>query len=335
MLGSGLAVLGFTSPDTAAAATAGQLLNVSFDISRELFVELNAAFVAAWEAKTGQQVRIQQSHGGSSRQARAVIDGLRADVVTLNQAIDLDALASRGVIEANWRELWPHQSTPYGSTIVFLVRRGNPKVIRDWEDLIQPGVSMVVPNPKTSGNGRYSYLAAYAYARQYLKRDEAGARDFVQSIFARVPVMDTGGRGATTTFIERGIGDVLLTFEAEVFLAFRELGENVAVEVVRPSLSIQADMPVALVPRVLRRNGSEVLARGYLDFLYSEAGQEIVARQGFRPRHPEVLKRHSDRFGGITLFQPEDTFGPWADIQAAHFAEGGQFDQIMRKLNQR
>lgn len=309
-----------------------ELLNVSFDISRELYAELNAAFAAEWKSRTGESVVVRQSHAGSSKQARAVMDGLEADVVTLNQATDLDVMASRGVVAADWRKQFPGNASPYVSTIVFLVRPGNPKQIRDWSDLVRPQVAVVLPNPKTSGNGRYSYLAAYAFARHRLGHDEAKAVQFLTSLLRNVPVLDTGGRAATTTFAQRGIGDVLLTFEAEAHLTARELGTQ-GFEVVRPNYNIEAEMPVALVERVVRKKGSEKTARAYLDFLYSDAAQEIIARNGFRPRSPAVLARHAAAFGEHSLFHVETTLGSWTELHQRHFADGGTFDQISQNLH--
>lgn len=309
---------------------AAPLLNVSFDISRELFTDLNTAFEASWKSNQtnrGPAPQIRQSHAGSSKQARAVIDGLDADVVTLNQATDMDAIAARGLIDREWRSKYPNQSAPYSSTIVFLVRKGNPKNLKDWEDLVRPGISVVVPNPKTSGNGRYSYLAAYAYARLRLGQTEDNAKTFVATLFRNAPVLDSGGRGATTTFAQRSIGDALLTFEAEAHLAVKELGSS-EIEIVRPSYSVDAEMPVALVEKVTRKKGNETLARAYLDFLYSDAAQEIIAQHHFRPSNPVILARHASRFGETTLFKVEEVFGPWAEVQKTHFADGGVFDQI-------
>lgn len=326
-----LAVLGLVATLIAGpAARAAELLNVSFDIARELYSDVNTAFRAQWKASTGEDLEIRQSHGGSSKQARAVLDGLAADVVTLNQAIDLDALAARSLVSPQWRTQWPHGGAPYASTIVFLVRRGNPRNLRDWPDLVKPGISVVVPNPKTSGNGRYSYLAAYAHALKREGRDEAGAREFVAALFRNVPILDTGGRAATTTFVQREIGDVLLTFEAEALLTLKELGSE-KIEVVRPPFSVDAEMPVAIVERQAQRKGNLDRARAYLQFLYSEPGQEIIARHGFRPRLDSVLARHAAAFGSLQLFRVEETLGPWAEVQKAHFAEGGHFDRIYER----
>jgi sulfate transport system substrate-binding protein len=311
-----------------------RLLNASFDISRELFQAYNPVFAAHWQAQTGETVTFSQSHAGSSKQARAVIDGLAADVITFNQVTDVDQVAARGLVAKDWRTRFPHQSSPFTSTIVFLVRKGNPKAIRDWDDLARPGVSVIVPNPKTSGNGRYSYLAAYAHAlKQNGGRAEA-AREFVGRLFRNVPVLDTGGRGATTTFVQRGIGDVLLTFEAEVFLTLQELGRTVAgqpFEVVAPSYSVEAELPVAVVEKVAQRRGTTKQARAYLEYLSSDAGQEVAAKNYFRPRSAAVARKFSGQFAQLTLFRVDDVFGSWAEAQKTHFAEDGVFDQIYRK----
>ncbi len=304
------------------------LLNVSFDVSRKLFQEINPAFVAHWKAQSGEQIEIKQSHGGSSKQARAVIDGLKADVVTLNQATDINSIAERGkLLPQNWQSLLPNNSAPYSSPILFLVRKGNPKGIKDWDDLVKPGISVVVPNPKTSGNGRYSYLAAYAYALKAFSQDEAKAKDFVRKLFKNVPVLDTGGRGATTTFAERAIGDVLLTFEAEIFLTIRELGAD-KFEAVSPSQSIEAEMPVAVVQKVASQHKTEKLARSYLEFLYTEEAQEIIAKNHYRPRAGTVAAKHAGQFPKLNLVTVDEIFGGWAKVQKVHFAEGGVFDQI-------
>ncbi|MCC7373495.1 MAG: sulfate ABC transporter substrate-binding protein [Verrucomicrobiales bacterium] len=330
MLGLLLGLVGVVAP-LKGQARKTELLNVSFDISRELFGELNAAFVADWKTRTGETVIVRQSHAGSSKQARAVIDGLEADVVTLNQATDLDVMASGGAVATDWRSQFAGGASPYTSAVVFLVRPGNPKRIRDWSDLIRTNVTVVLPNPKTSGNGRYSFLAAYAYARHRLNYDEARTLEFLKSLLRNVPVLDTGGRAATTTFAQRGIGDVLLTFEAEARLTARELGTK-GFEVVLPEYNIEAEMPVAVVDRVVRKKGTETVARAYLNFLYTEAAQEIIARHGFRPRSEAVLARHAADFGGAKFFRVEPTLGPWGEVQKRHFAEGGTFDQIFQNL---
>jgi sulfate/thiosulfate transport system substrate-binding protein len=304
------------------------ILNVSYDVTRKFYRDIDAAFAAKWKAGTGETVAIRQSHGGSSKQARAVVDGLEADVVTMNQAPDIDILASAGgLIPRDWASRLPGHSVPYTSTIVFIVRRGNPKEIKDWGDLLKPGVSVVIPNPKTSGNGRYSYLAAWGYALRRPGGDQAGAREFVRRLFANVPVLDTGGRGAATTFARNGIGDVLLTFESEVPLIRKEFGADAYSEVV-PSISIAAENPVVWVDRYVHKHGTEAVARAYLEFLYSDEGQEIAAQHGFRPRNPAVLARHAADFPAFPQFTVEDVAGSWAMAQKAHFSDGGTFDQI-------
>lgn len=322
-------VAGVAVAATAQAAEA-KLLNASFDIARELYNQINPAFAAHWEKETGQKITINQSHAGSSKQARAVIDGLAADVITFNQVTDIDAVASKGLVATDWRQKFPNNSAPYSSTIVFLVRKGNPKGIKDWSDLVKPGVGVIVPNPKTSGNGRYSYLAAYAYALKHNNGDDAKAREFVTALFKNAPVLDSGGRGATTSFAEREIGDVLLTFEAEVFLTIKEFGVG-RFEAVLPSYSIEAEMPVAVVERVVNRRNTAKEANAYLQFLYSEEGQEILARNFYRPRSAKVAEKYSQQFGKLELFSVDKVFGSWAQVQKVHFAEGGLFDQIYRR----
>ena len=303
------------------------LLNVSYDVTREFYKDYNPAFAAYWKARTGETVTINQSHGGSSRQARSVVDGLQADVITMNQANDIDLLAERGrLIPADWAKRFPNNSAPYTSTTVFMVRKGNPKRIHDWDDLVKPGVSVVIPNPKTSGNGRYSYLAAWGYVVRKGGNDQS-AKDFVGKLFGNVPVLDAGGRAATTTFVQRGIGDVLLTFENEVFLIEKELG-NKAFEVVYPSVSILAENPVSVVDKVVEKRGTGKLATAYLEYLYSEEGQELAARHYFRPRDPKVLARHQETFRKLDLFTIDEVFGGWKKAQATHFNDGGLFDQI-------
>lgn len=304
------------------------LLNASYDVTREFYKEFNEAFARHWQETTGHKVTIDQSHGGSSKQARAVIDGLEADVVTMNQALDIDMLFEKGgLVPKNWAERLPNNSAPYTSTILILVRKGNPKLIRDWSDLIRPGVSVVVPNPKTSGNGRYSYLAAWSYALQLPGGSDDKARAFVTSLFKNVPVLDTGGRGATTTFVQRGIGDVLLTFESEVQAIRQEFG-SANLEVVVPSVSILAENPVTWVDRVVAKHKSTQVAQAYLKYLWSEPGQEIAARHHFRPRLPEVQARHQAGFPTLELRTVDAVFGSWAAAQKRHFNDGGIFDQI-------
>ncbi len=321
-----LLLAALTAP--AGAAKPVTILNVSYDPTRELYQELNASFAQAWQAETGQDVRIEQSHGGAGKQARAVIDGLEADVVTLALAYDIDAIARTGLLPANWQSRLPHNSTPYTSTIVFLVRRGNPKGIRDWGDLAKPGVSVITPNPKTSGGARWNYLAAWGWALRELG-SEAAARELVTGIFRNVPVLDTGARGATVTFVERGIGDVLLAWENEALLALRELGAG-RLEIVVPSLSILAEPPVALVDRVVDRRGTRRVAEAYLRHLYTRPGQEIVARHFYRPRDPEVLAAHAATFPRVELFTIDEVFGGWAEAQRVHFADGGEYDRMAK-----
>ena len=306
------------------------LLNVSYDVSRELYKEINPAFVAAWKQQGGADVSINQSHGGSSKQAGAVIGGLEADVITMNQTPDIDILVERGgLVAADWRKQFPHEATPYTTTTVFLVRKGNPKNIKDWGDLTRVGLQVIVPNPKTSGNGRYTYLAAWGYALDK-RGSEAGAKDFVSKLFANVPVLDGGGRGATTTFTQRDVGDVLVTFENEAILIARELGAS-KFDIVYPSLSIEAAAPVAVVHKVAAKRGSEKLAKAYLDFLFSPAGQEIIAKHDFRPRDPAVLKKHAAKYPAIRTFTVEQKLGGWVAVQKAHFADGALYDQIVAR----
>jgi len=306
------------------------LLNASFDVSRQLFDQINPVFIQRWKTQTGETLVINQSHAGSTKQARSVIEGLEADVVTLNQATDIDAIAAQSkLLPDNWRTLLPNHSSPYTSAIIFLVRKGNPKGIKDWDDLVKPDVSVVVPNPKTSGNGRYSYLSAYAFALQKFTNNDAKAREFVAALFKNVPVLDTGGRGATTTFAQREIGDVLLTFESEVLLTVQELGAD-KFDVVVPSQSILAEMPVAVVQRVASKHDTERVARAYLEFLYTEEAQDIIAKNFYRPRSVAVAKRYEKQFAPLKLVSVEDVFGGWAKAQKTHFADGGVFDQIQQ-----
>ncbi|MDB6038361.1 MAG: sulfate transporter, periplasmic sulfate-binding protein [Verrucomicrobiales bacterium] len=304
------------------------LINVSYDPTRELYQEFNAAFANYWKAKSGQGVTIKQSHGGSGKQARSVIDGLEADVVTLALAYDIDAIAQRSkLLPANWQTRLPNNSSPYTSTILFLVRKGNPKGIKDWEDLVKPGVAIVSPNPKTSGGARWNYLAAYGYKLKQSGGDEKQAQDYIRKFYKNVPVLDTGARGATTTFLQKGIGDVLVAWENEVLLAVNELGKG-EYEVVVPSISILAEPPVALVDKVARRHGTTEVAEAYLKYLYSEEGQEIAAKNYFRPRLESVLQKHSKTFSPVKLFTIDELFGGWTKAQETHFDEGGVFDQI-------
>jgi len=303
------------------------LLNVSYDVTREFYKDYNPVFAAYWKNKTGETVTINQSHGGSSKQARAVVDGLAADVITMNQSNDIDLLAERGeLLPLDWVKRLPQNSAPYTSTTVFLVRKNNPKNVRDWDDLVKPGTAVIIANPKTSGNGRYSYLAAWGYV---IKQggDEKAARDFVSRLFSNVPVLDAGGRGAATTFVQRGIGDVLITFENEIFLIGKELGGN-TFDVVYPSVSILAENPVSIIDKVVEKRGTRKLATAYLEYLYSDEGQELAARHYFRPRDAKVLARHQDKFKAIDLFTIDEIFGGWKNAQAVHFNDGSLFDQI-------
>ncbi|MEI8362942.1 MAG: sulfate ABC transporter substrate-binding protein [Betaproteobacteria bacterium] len=305
------------------------LLNVSYDVSREFYKDFNPAFAKYWKQKTGETVTINQSHGGSSKQARSVTDGLEADVITMNQSPDIDILYERAkLIPKDWQKRLPNASSPTTSTTVFLVRKGNPKNIKDWDDLIKPGIAVVIPNPKTSGNGKYSYLAAWGYV---IKKgeDDAKAKEFVSKLFKNVPVLDTGGRGATTTFAQRGIGDALLTFENEVNLIKKELGDQY--DVVYPSASILAENPISIVDKYVDKHHSRALAQAYVDFHYSEVGQEIAAQHDLRPRLESVAAKHKAQFKSLDLFSVDEIFGSWAKAQKIHFADGGTFDQIYSK----
>lgn len=304
------------------------LLNVSYDPTRELYQDYNAAFAKYWKAKTGQDVTIQQSHGGSGAQARSVIDGLQADVVTLALAYDIDSISEKArLIPSNWQTRLPDNSTPYTSTIVFLVRKGNPKGIKDWDDVVKPGVAVITPNPKTSGGARWAYLAAWGYA--YLKsgKNDAAAREFVRKLYKNVPVLDSGARGSTTTFVQRGIGDVLLAWENEALLSVKELGPD-KVEIVVPSESILAEPPVSVVDGVVDKRGTRAVAEAYLQYLYSPEGQEIAARNFYRPRLASVAKKYASTFPKVKLFTLADVAGDWHTAQSVHFADGGVFDQI-------
>lgn len=310
------------------AAGPVKLLNVSYDPTRELYQNYNAAFAKYWKAKTGVDLQIAQSHGGSGAQARSVIDGLQADVVTLALAYDIDVLAEKAkLLPANWQTRLPNNSTPYTSTIVFLVRKGNPKKIKDWEDLVRPGVGVVTANPKTSGGARWSYLAAWGYALKKNNGDENKARDFVARLFRNVPVLDTGARGATTTFVRRGIGDVLLSWENEAFLAVNELGKD-KFEVVIPSVSILAEPPVAVVDKVAAKRGTTEIAKAYLEYLYSDEGQEIAAKNFYRPRSEKIFAKYANQFPKVNLFTIDELYGGWKKTQKAHFDDGGTFDKI-------
>jgi sulfate transport system substrate-binding protein len=305
------------------------LLNVSYDPTRELYHEFDAAFARHWKAKTGDNVTIKQSHGGSGKQARSVIDGLQADVVTLALAYDIDAIRDKGLINPGWEQKLNYRSAPYTSTIVFLVRKGNPKQIRDWGDLVKPGVSVITPNPKTSGGARWNHLAAYGYALRQPGGTDAKARDYLARLYKNVPVLDSGARGATTTFVERGIGDVLLAWENEALLALRELGPD-KFEIVAPSVSILAEPPVAVVDKNVDKRGTRKVAQAYLEFLYGDQGQEIIAKNYYRPAVDKFAKKYASQFPQIKLFQISE-FGGWTAAQKTHFADGGVFDQIYAK----
>jgi sulfate/thiosulfate transport system substrate-binding protein len=322
-----LGLLACGAGDSGSGSGRVTLRNVSYDPTRELYVDFNAAFARYWQAKTGQKVRVEQSHGGSGTQARSVIEGNAADVVTLALAADIDAIAATGrLLPVNWQSLLPDNSSPYTSTIVFVVRRGNPKGIRDWGDLVRPGVSVITPNPKTSGGARWNYLAAWAWALAQPGGSDERAREFLRRLYANVPVLDAGARGATTTFVHNGLGDVLLTWENEAMLAVRETGAD-KLEIVMPSVSVLAEPPVAVVDRVALRHGTREVARAYLGYLYSKEGQEIIARHYYRPRDPEVAARYAERFPQLKLATIAD-FGGWDRVQRTHFSDGGVFDQI-------
>jgi sulfate transport system substrate-binding protein len=304
-----------------------ELLNVSYDPTREFYEEYNKQFASEWKKKTGDDVKIRQSHGGSGKQARGVIDGLKADVVTLALAYDIDAIADKGkLLPLDWQKRLPNNSSPYTSTIVFLVKKGNPKNIKDWNDLVKEGVSVITPNPKTSGGARWNYLAAYGYALKLNNDDEAKAKDFVKALFKNVPILDTGARGATTTFVQRGIGDVLLAWENEAFLAKNELGAD-KFDIVVPSISILAEPPVAVVDKNAAHKGTSEIAKAYLEGLYTKPAQEIIAQHYFRPSNPEIAAKYKDKFPAVTLLNIND-FGGWKKAQEKHFDEGGVFDQI-------
>ncbi|PDO10762.1 MAG: sulfate transporter subunit [Candidatus Reconcilbacillus cellulovorans] len=305
-----------------------ELLNVSYDPTRELYEAYNKAFAQYWKNKTGQTVTIKQSHGGSGKQSRSVIDGLEADVVTLALGYDIDAIRAAGLINEGWQKRLPYNSTPYTSTIVFLVRKGNPKQIKDWPDLIKPGVQVITPNPKTSGGARWNYVAAWGYALKKNNNDENAAKAFVTELYKHVPVLDSGARGATTTFAERGLGDVLLAWENEAFLSLKEFGQD-KFEIVVPSISVLAEPPVAVVDKVVDRKGTREVAQAYLEYLYSDEGQKIVAENFYRPRSEAVARQYENRFPKLELFTIDDpAFGGWQKTQEKHFNDGGLFDQI-------
>jgi len=303
------------------------LLNVSYDPTRELFLDVNQAFAKQWQAKTGDKVTIKQSHGGSGKQARSVIDGLDADVVTLALAYDTDAIAERGLIAKNWQQRLPHRATPYTSTIVFLVRKGNPKAVKDWADLIKPGVSVITANPKTSGGARWAYLAAWGYAQKAPGGTPATAKDYVSKLYKNVPVLDSGARGATVTFTERGIGDVLLSWENEAHLALKEFGAD-KFEIITPSISVLAEPSVAVVDKVVDKHGTRKVAEAYLNYLYTDTAQDIIGNNFYRPSEERAAKKFASKFPEIKLFTVDDTFGGWTKAQKDHFADGGVFDQI-------
>jgi sulfate transport system substrate-binding protein len=322
-----LSLVAVATAPVAASAAPVQLLNVSYDPTRELYKDINAHFAQRWQASTGQQVTIRQSHGGSGKQARSVIDGLPADVVTLALAYDIDEISQRAkLIAPDWQKRLPNNSAPYYSTIVFLVRKGNPKKINDWGDLIRPGIKVITPNPKTSGGARWNYLAAWGYARQTYGTP-AKAREYMTRLFRNVPVLDSGARGATTTFVQRGQGDVLLAWENEAFLAVNELGKG-KFEIVVPSVSVLAEPPVAVVDKVVDRRGTRKVAEAYLKYLYTPEGQEIIAKHYYRPRNPQVAAKYKSRFPNIKLFTIDRNFAGWGRAQATHFNDGGLFDQI-------
>jgi sulfate/thiosulfate-binding protein len=325
-LAAGFLATGFLA--SAALAADINLLNVSYDPTRELYVEFNKAFASAYQKETGKSVEIKQSHGGSGSQARAVIDGLQADVVTLALAYDIDAIAGKGLTAADWQKRLPQNSSPYTSTIVFLVRKGNPKGIKDWDDLLKPGVAVITPNPKTSGGARWNYLAAWGFAqKKYGSVDRA--KDFIGKLYQQVPVLDTGARGATVTFVERGVGDVLLAWENEAYLALKEFGPE-KFEIVAPPQSILAEPPVAIVDKVADKKGTRNVADAYLQYWYTKEGQEIAAHNFYRPRDAEIAKKYENSFAKVELFTIDDVFGGWTKAQKEHFADGGVFDQIYK-----
>ncbi len=311
------------------ASNAGEqsLLNVSYDPTRELYQDFNKAFAAHWKSKSGEDLKIKQSHGGSGKQARAVIDGLQADVVTLALAYDIDEIAQRGLIAKDWQKRLPHNSAPYSSTIVFLVRKGNPKGIKDWGDLARQDLSVITPNPKTSGGARWNHIAAWGYALKQPGGNEKSAQEFLTKVYKNVPVLDSGARGSTTTFIERGIGDVLLTWENEALLAIKELGPE-KVEIVVPSVSVLAEPPVSVVDKVADRRGTRKQAEAYLQYLYTEEGQEIAAQNYYRPSNEKVAKKYAAQFPKVKLLTVDEIAGGWSKAQRTHFADGGVFDQI-------
>ncbi|MFS0555633.1 sulfate ABC transporter substrate-binding protein [Brevibacillus sp. 179-C9.3 HS] len=318
-----------TGNGAAGSSSTVELLNVSYDPTREFYQDINKEFALEWQQKTGQTVNIKQSHGGSGKQSRSVIDGLEADVVTLALAYDIDAIAERGLIPADWQKKLADNSSPYTSTIVFLVRKGNPKQIKDWDDLIKPGISVITPNPKTSGGARWNYLAAWGYALKTNGGDEAKAQEFVSQLFKNVPVLDSGARGSTTTFVERGIGDVLIAWENEAYLAVNELGKD-KFEIVNPSISMLAEPPVTIVNKYTEKHKTKEVAEAYLQFLYTKKGQELAAKHYYRPRSQEVLQAHTPAFPEIKMFTIDELFGGWTKAQKTHFADQGVFDQLYK-----
>jgi sulfate/thiosulfate transport system substrate-binding protein len=323
-----LKILLASSLAISASAKEIKLLNVSYDPTRELYTEYNTAFAKYWKAKSGDDVTISQSHGGSGKQAQSVIGGLDADVVTLALSYDIDAIAQQSnFLPSNWQKRLPNNSTPYTSTIVFLVRKGNPKQIENWDDLVKPGVSIVVPNPKTSGGARWAYLAAYAYALETFGHDDAKAKDFITKLYKNVPILDSGARGSTITFAQRGIGDVLLAWENEAHLALKEFGDD-KFEIVTPPLSILAEPPVAVVDKNAKRHGTTEVATAYLNYLYSDEGQEIAAKNFYRPRNQDIAAKYAANFSQLKLVTVDQEFGGWTKAQQTHFADGGVFDQI-------
>lgn len=327
LIGTVLTVVAVVGSGAVSAQTS--ILNVSYDVARELYKDINPAFVASWQAKGNPVVTINQSHGGSSKQVGAVIAGLEADVVTMNQVPDIQMLVKNGLVKADWQKRLPNDAAPYTTTSVFLVRKGNPKNIKDWSDLARPGVEVIVPNPKTSGNGRYTYLAAWGYAIKNYKTEEK-AREFVKALFANVPVFDGGGRGATTTFTQRNVGDVLVTFENEAILLDKEVGGD-QFDIVYPSLSIDAPAPVTVVDKVVDKKGTRKIATAYLEYLWTPEGQEIIAKHYLRPRNAAVLKKYAKVFPAVNTFSVEKLLGGWENVQKAHFADGGIYDQIVVK----
>ena len=332
LIGSALILSACTGEDSTSneEVESIELLNVSYDPTRELYQEFNKSFAAYWLEEKGQKVTIQQSHGGSGKQGRAVIDGLEADVVTLALAYDIDEIAEHGLLSDDWQSRLEQNSTPYTSTIVFLVRKGNPKNIKDWEDLVNKDISIITPNPKTSGGARWNYLAAWAYAEAKYNKDERKVKKFMKDLYQNVEVLDTGARGATTTFVERNIGDVLIAWENEAFLSLNELGKD-EFEIILPSISILAEPPVAVVDKTVEKKGTKEVAEAYLNYLYSDEGQEIAAKNYYRPRNEAILKQYEDQFPKINFVTIDGQFGGWKEAQHVHFSDGGTFDEIYAK----